>query len=93
VGEAVEKGEKVIYAVRPTNIFVEERAKKCSNRIEVKLIGQLYIGSTIKYVTQLPSGEEFKIVARGENIMDLSSSIGGKITVGWNSEDAILLKE
>jgi len=91
--KGVKEGEKVIYAVRPEKVLIGEHVKERANKISVKLREQLYIGSTMKYVTQLPDGEGFNITAKGKRITDLSSSIGHKVPVGWSPKDGLVLEE
>ncbi|MFQ5762921.1 MAG: ABC transporter ATP-binding protein [Candidatus Bathyarchaeia archaeon] len=85
------KEKHLAYAVRPEIITIGPRAKEHVNRVEAKYLGQIYKGSDVMYMAQLPTGEVFKIVKQGEDMVDLSGA--EKIQLGWDPQDAILIEK
>jgi len=83
--------KKITYALRPENIFMEHQAEGFTNRISAKYLETLYKGQEAEYAFQLADGTEFKVVKVGKQMVDLKANIGDLVTLGWDSNSAILL--
>jgi ABC-type Fe3+/spermidine/putrescine transport system ATPase subunit len=81
------KVKRVAYAVRPEKMQIGQDAEKCTNRIEVRYLGETYKGSKVEYLTRVATGEQFKIVKQTE----LKAKPGETVFLGWDLEDALLL--
>ncbi|RLI27200.1 MAG: spermidine/putrescine ABC transporter ATP-binding protein [Candidatus Hecatellales archaeon] len=86
----LEKGTKLVYAVRPEKIYLGDEAKECENKIESKYMGSIYRGSDVTILVQLKDGREFRIEKGGEEGL-LGKKPGESLLIGWNPEDAMLL--
>jgi spermidine/putrescine transport system ATP-binding protein len=82
---------KVAYAVRPELIELEDEAKVCPNRVEANLTEQIYKGSDVQYLTQLPDGSTLRVLKKGGRILDLKKRLGQKVLLGWENGSAVLL--
>jgi putative spermidine/putrescine transport system ATP-binding protein len=85
-----EKKKEVFVAVRPENIKLSGGDNQLDSLINVEVIEKVYLGEAIKIKADF-QGLELNIklsVAEGESL-----STGDKITVGWSTNDAILIYE
>lgn len=83
--------KKLVYAVHPEKIYIGPVAKECPNRVEAKLLRQIYKGSDIQYVVELADGAEFRVLKQGHQIVDLRAQLGDQVLIGWDTEAALLL--
>jgi len=84
--------KKIKYCIRPEKVFIGEPAKGKANRIEVKLVNQIYHGTCMEYVVQLPNGEKFRTIAKGRYILDMQPLIGQEVPLGWDPNDGMILE-
>ena len=88
VSEGVQEGAEVAYTIRPEKVLIGDPARDCENRVQAKLVSQIYQGSYMEYLTQLPN-ETMLRATRRHDIIDLHSHIGKEVSIGWNSNDAL----
>jgi len=86
------RGKKVVYCIRPEKISIGEKAQSLDNRIEVKLMDQIYKGSTMRYIVQLGNGVEFKSISEGYNLVNFESHIDRDVVIGWKSKDVLVFE-
>jgi ABC-type Fe3+/spermidine/putrescine transport system ATPase subunit len=83
------QAEKVAYAIRPERMIIGDSAKNCHNKLEAEIVESVYKGSDVNYIVKLQDHSLFKISLQGEVLKE--KKLEGKVLIGWNSEDAILL--
>jgi len=86
------RGKKVVYCIRPEKISIGEKAQSLDNRIEVKLMDQIYKGSTMRYIVQLGNGVEFKSISEGYNLVNFESYIDRDVVIAWKSKDVLVFE-
>jgi len=88
-GEKLER--KIAYTLRPEWAYIGEDAKECDNTVQAKLVETVYKGSDCIYIAVLANGVEFKVVKHGRRIVRLKAKPGDEISLGWNSEKALII--
>jgi len=85
-------GRNSSFAVRPEKIRIGGAASDCDNRFEGEIVDEIYKGNIGKFVVSLPNGRrltvDMQIRDQGEYL-----STGQTVTVGWDTENAVVLTE
>ncbi len=89
-GEGVKPGEDVYLSVRPEKIRVGVGAQECVNRFDGTVVDEVYVGLASKITIALDLGG--RLIANVQ-IADIgrSVSVGTRVQVGWNPQNAILI--
>ncbi len=90
MGEGVRAGEDIYLSVRPEKLRVGAGAQECVNHFDGTVVDEVYVGLASKITIELDMGG--RLIANVQ-IADIgrSVSVGTRVQVGWNPENAIVI--
>jgi spermidine/putrescine transport system ATP-binding protein len=89
--EDVAVGENVFLSVRPEKVRVGTGSEGCDNAFEGNVVDVVYVGLSSKVTVRLEQGPR---ITANVQIADIGQSfqIGSRLKVGWNANNAIVVK-
>jgi spermidine/putrescine transport system ATP-binding protein len=82
----------VAFAVRPEKIRIGNGAESLENSFEGEVVDEIYKGNIGKFVVELANGQrltvDMQIRDQGEYL-----SVGRSVSVGWSTDNAVVLTE
>jgi len=89
-GEEVPGEGEVFLAIRAENFHLGRDAEACENRLEGILVEEIFQGPLVAYAVGLKNRQEVRVIKQNSSGR-IPARIGGQISIGWKSEDSILL--
>ena len=82
--------DSVSFAIRPEKIRLGTEARNLDNSFEGKVVEEIYKGNLGKFVIELSNGQELTVDMQ---ITDRSEylSTGQAVTIGWSTDNAVVL--
>jgi len=84
-------GKRLAYGIRPEFVKVGGEAAPCENKYKAKFVGQYYLGNLVECMFEVKGGITVRATVSPETAINLR--LGETYTIGWRSEDAILLEK
>jgi spermidine/putrescine transport system ATP-binding protein len=85
-------GQEVSVCLRADRIRLAGAAQACRNQLRTHLLQAVFRGTTVKWLVQLPAGQEIVISTSIDESVEQPQP-GGDLVIGWNPADMLILVE